>query len=109
VLPALVVAGVLAVAAALGAEVTAAPEAALTGAPAAAVVAAEGCALTAWVSACSRLAKMVMPWSLPSLEESLPPPPPPSWRRGPWVVPKIAARLVWLEAEMGLVDIISSA
>jgi hypothetical protein len=92
----------------LAAAVAPVVEVVLTGAPAAAgVLAAEGWVLTAWVKACSRLANKLMPWSLLLPEESLPPPPP--CRSGPLVVPEIAARVVWLEAEIALFDIISSA
>lgn len=94
VLVAVVVLAAVAVLAAGAVVVAAAPVVVLTAAAGADVVDA---AVAAWVNACSRLAKTLMPCSLPSPEGSAlappPLPPPPPCRCDPLAAPRNAARL----------------
>jgi len=78
---------------------------AATGVPVAEVVAAVDGVLAAWTSACSKLANKVMPCSLPPPPSESPSPPP---RREYLSGLNTVDRLVGLEAEMALVDIILS-
>jgi hypothetical protein len=79
----------------------------------AAALAVELVPVAAWVSACSKLANTVTPWSCPSPDDSLPPCPPwppyPPCRCAAFVpAPYRAASVAGVETAMALVDIMSS-